>query len=239
MRNPSCYTWSNLGSSTVRERGIDNVDDFCGISWALGVLSAEISCAEGARMVSLKSEGCSTRMRSSSATESADRKVSCADLAVRNPDGITFGRALLWLGVAPPDMSQTCSSIHQPETGAERCTLRRWKTKSNDQTRCTRIPSIQGKALLLAQWRVGQPVLELMGEASDVVELSSKDTTAHIVSINFSGGPTIAHQLAPSGERSDPRKMPCAVRKKRIFFCLTVHADRDDATLASSSESLM
>ena len=38
-------------------------------------------------------------------------------------------------------------------------------------------------------------------------------------SINFSGGPTSAHQLAPSGEGSDPRILRCAARKKRINFC--------------------
>ena len=65
-----------LGPSTVREFGIENVDGACGISWtlgALGVLFAEISCAEGmrTRMVSLKSESaCSTGRGSSSASES-------------------------------------------------------------------------------------------------------------------------------------------------------------------------
>ena len=61
------------------------------------------------------------------------------------------------------------------------------------------------------------------GRASDVVELSLLDTSAHISSRNFSGGPTSAHQLAPSGEGSDPTTMRC----------MTVYAARDEAVTLS------
>ena len=60
---------------------------------------------------------------------STDRKVSCADLAVKIRDGTTLGRASLWIGVAPPSKSQNWSSnlarcLTLPsKTGPERCTV--------------------------------------------------------------------------------------------------------------------
>ena len=50
------------------------------------------------------------------------------------------------------------SPVSHPRLG--QCTLRRWKAKSDDDTRCTRIPSTHDEALLLAQWRAGQRHLD-------------------------------------------------------------------------------
>ena len=98
------HTWSNLGLRAPANLDSKVLVASVGISWITGAVVSFLrrfpvlkACDKNG---SLKSEGTfSTGRRFLSATESADRKLFWADLAVRIPDGTPLGSAPLWQGV--------------------------------------------------------------------------------------------------------------------------------------------
>ena len=202
---------------------------------------SEISCAEGmrTRIVSLKSEGtCSTRKRSSSASESADRKLLSVDLAVTNHDDTTLGSArrsgsVSHRQVCPrtgrytrslPGTGQLPSLPAQ--TGPERCRMCRRKARSDDSPRGTCIPSIQDEEFPLAQWRAGHRQLDgkslRIDERRRDIELLSDDFRCYRTS-NTGGSLHVirgSRPRHPRVENSSAMQQPGLIRHRWISRCL-------------------